>query len=115
MPAPPPTSTCGPRPQLPLLLKLRDVAAGMRHLHELSICHGDLKADNVLLASSSSRVRDDDTGTVAKIADFGLSRVLLPGQSHLSTRCGPGAGVCESCTYRCTRCGLLQYKLNIVH
>ncbi len=74
-----------PCPQLPLVLKLRDVAAGMRHLHELSICHGDLKSDNVLLASSA-RVRGDATGTVAKIADFGLSRVLLPGQTHLSTR-----------------------------
>ncbi|KAG2440597.1 hypothetical protein HYH02_010177 [Chlamydomonas schloesseri] len=40
------------RPQLaPILSCLRDIAAGMAHLHSLNVVHGDLKLANVLMAS----------------------------------------------------------------
>ena len=55
----------------------------MSHLHTRNICHGDLKCENVLLRSDTS----DPDGVTAKVADFGLSRALAAGQSHLSTRC----------------------------
>ena len=65
-----------------VLRRARDVAAGLSHLHSQNICHGDLKCENVLLRSDSS----DPEGVSAKVADFGLSRALAIGQSHLSTR-----------------------------
>ena len=54
----------------------------MSHLHNRNICHGDLKCENVLLKSDTS----EPDGVTAKVADFGLSRALAAGQSHLSTR-----------------------------
>lgn len=42
------------------------------HLHSLNVVHCDLKPENILLRSSSL----DTRGFVAKIADFGLSRVV---------------------------------------
>jgi mitogen-activated protein kinase kinase kinase 11 len=65
-----------------VLRRARDVALGLAHLHAQNICHGDLKCENVLLRSDTS----DPEGVTAKVADFGLSRALAVGQSHLSTR-----------------------------
>jgi mitogen-activated protein kinase kinase kinase 11 len=65
-----------------VLRRARDVAAGLAHLHSQNICHGDLKCENVLLRSDAS----DPERVTAKVADFGLSRALAVGQSHLSTR-----------------------------
>jgi len=52
----------------------RDVARGMRYLHENSLLHRDLKSPNVLLATRNTpqRIQYAD-GLIAKIADFGLS------------------------------------------
>jgi serine/threonine protein kinase len=67
----------------PLLCKLLlDVTHGMAYVHSQGICHGDLKAANVLITSDAS----EPHGCVARVADFGLSRALGMGLSHLSTR-----------------------------
>lgn len=49
----------------------REVAQGMFHLHNSNVIHGDLKPTNVLLNSSTL----DRRGFVAKVSDFGFSRV----------------------------------------
>ncbi|PNW70925.1 hypothetical protein CHLRE_17g739250v5 [Chlamydomonas reinhardtii] len=55
-----------------LVLTAREVAAAMTYLHSRNILHGDLTGTNVLLTASDR----DDRHFVAKVADFGLSRVL---------------------------------------
>mmetsp|Transcript_92379 Transcript_92379/g.197985 ORF Transcript_92379/g.197985 Transcript_92379/m.197985 type:complete len:484 (-) Transcript_92379:96-1547(-) len=64
---------------------LWDIAKGMEHLHNLDpiIVHRDLKSCNVLLAQPISEVNQQPT---AKVADFGLSRVLRSSSTFL-TRC----------------------------
>ncbi|KXZ47521.1 hypothetical protein GPECTOR_34g680 [Gonium pectorale] len=67
-----------------LLRTAREVAQGMCHLHASQIVHGDLKPGNVLLKSS----RADRRGFVAKVGDFGLSR-LLHGADRSHLECEP--------------------------
>ncbi|EMD32514.1 hypothetical protein CERSUDRAFT_161408 [Gelatoporia subvermispora B] len=55
---------------------LRDVAAGMRYLHEHDVVHGDLKGANILI---------DDKGN-ARIADFGLATFHYDGKVETNTR-----------------------------
>ncbi|KAG2432971.1 hypothetical protein HXX76_008699 [Chlamydomonas incerta] len=55
-----------------LLRTAVEMARGLLHLHEMGVVHGDVKPQNVLLASS----RDDRRGFKAKVADFGLAHVL---------------------------------------
>ncbi|KAF9450874.1 kinase-like protein [Macrolepiota fuliginosa MF-IS2] len=54
-------------PDAPRALLVQDVAEGLHYLHQASIVHGDLKAQNIL-------VSDDGR---ALIADFGLSTVAM--------------------------------------
>ncbi|GLT26921.1 hypothetical protein SLA2020_019590 [Shorea laevis] len=68
----------------PLLLKLmRDVVAGLAHLHELGIIHRDLKPQNVLIINEKY--------LCAKVSDMGISKRLLQDKSSLdlhATGCG---------------------------
>jgi serine/threonine protein kinase len=47
----------------------------------VQICHGDLKAQNVLLTSQE---RETGTNILAKVADFGLSVLMGTEQTHVS-------------------------------
>ncbi|KAL6755899.1 kinase-like domain-containing protein [Haematococcus lacustris] len=60
---------------------LKEVVSALIFLHEHKILHGDLKAANVLLASDES----DRRGWIAKVADFGLARVLKD-KNHIKTQ-----------------------------
>ncbi|KAG1750220.1 kinase-like domain-containing protein [Suillus lakei] len=75
------------------LLLLRDIAAGLNHLHTFSftvdghtyfnpVVHGDLTGNNVLIGSDGT----------AYLADFGLSGTLikLTGMTYLAKNCCPG-------------------------
>jgi len=64
---------------------LTDVAQGMEYLHNSQprVLHRDLKSCNVLLTKPIVSATDVPT---AKVADFGLSRVLM-GNSAWMTRC----------------------------
>ena len=48
----------------------------MAYLHGLDILHGDLSGNNILLACNS----DDERGFTAKVADFGMARMLGEGE-----------------------------------
>ena len=53
---------------------MTQVASGMDFLHSIELIHRDLAADNVLLKEES------DGKLVAKICDFGQSRMLYNGK-----------------------------------
>jgi len=60
------------KPDMPVVnATLLDIANAMAYVHSKSIIHSDLTSRNVLLSSSQSSNR----GFVAKVCDFGLSRV----------------------------------------
>ncbi|KAA8546986.1 hypothetical protein F0562_003415 [Nyssa sinensis] len=59
---------------------MQQLAAGLEVLHSHQIIHRDLKPENILLSSPES-------DAVLKIADFGLSRILHPGD-YAETVCG---------------------------
>ncbi|GFR47288.1 hypothetical protein Agub_g8975 [Astrephomene gubernaculifera] len=62
-----------------VLLTALDIARGMAFLHKSNVIHGDLKPSNVLLCSDAA----DPRGFVAKVSDFGLSRIIARGQDSL--------------------------------
>ncbi|GIL48237.1 hypothetical protein Vafri_4913 [Volvox africanus] len=64
------------------LQTLKEVTKALIFLHENRILHGDLKAANVLLSSSDM----DRRGFVAKVSDFGLSRVLAGNRKEIKTQ-----------------------------
>jgi ankyrin repeat protein/serine/threonine protein kinase len=75
-------ASSSPRQKLKLC---RHVAAALLELHLCSISHGDVKLDNVLIVPASGNKPDhvtlsDGTFIVAKLADFGHSVLLKPGE-----------------------------------
>ncbi|MCA9491763.1 MAG: protein kinase [Myxococcales bacterium] len=64
-----------------------DILSGLAAAHAQGLVHRDLKPGNVLIA------RNADGGRTAKIADFGLAKLLDPGRSDMSrTRTGQVMG-----------------------
>jgi serine/threonine protein kinase len=67
----------------------RQLCEGLLTLHnECSVVHRDLKPQNVLFKSETTRARMDDM--VLKIADFGLSRSISRTRSQRDTSSGGG-------------------------
>lgn len=66
------------RPSAILLQFLRDILAGLSHLHDVGIVHRDLKPHNVLI--SSGRMPQ------AKLSDMGISKQLADGVTSLDTQ-----------------------------
>ncbi|DBA90593.1 hypothetical protein WJX77_007250 [Trebouxia sp. C0004] len=60
-----------------IIMTATEIASAMAYLHSLDILHGDLSSNNVLLACNS----DDQRGFTAKVADFGLARMLPQGET----------------------------------
>ena len=58
---------------------LLQAASGIGHLHSSSILHKDVKPANVLMKYQLQELGGQKR-VVAKIADFGISREMLPGQ-----------------------------------
>lgn len=77
----PPIATALRQREVHVVLCLLDIALGLNYLHSAGIVHGDLKPANVLLKAA----RNDRRGFVCKLGDFGLSRMLGQGQSHVDT------------------------------
>ena len=64
---------------------MKQMLAGLRHLHDINIIHRDLKLSNVLLA------KDNQIGLVCKLADFGLATKVSDGKDDnlkRKTMCG---------------------------
>jgi serine/threonine protein kinase len=88
------------------VITAREVAGALEYLHSQNVLHGDLNGNNILLAGAAvSPERGDLRGFTAKVADFGLSRLLAPGgwvgdfgggegmtASSLSGQCAGGGG-----------------------
>jgi len=55
-----------------------DIASGLRFLHSESIIHRDICSDNVLVLHNNG-------APVAKVSDFGMSRILRPDCRSLTT------------------------------
>ncbi|KAG2134521.1 kinase-like domain-containing protein [Suillus clintonianus] len=62
------------------LRMLRQMAAGLKYLHDKGVVHGDLTCTNVLI---------DDDGKL-HLADFGLSMILTESQNTTFNSCHPG-------------------------
>ncbi len=70
---------------LPMSIKracdvLGQIADALEHIHKRSIIHGDVKADNIMLAVESDTSSGGRRRRVARLLDFGLAR--RPGGHH---------------------------------
>jgi serine/threonine protein kinase len=65
---------------LKALMTAREVAGAMEYLHSQNVLHGDLNGNNILLTGAQvTPGAVNKRGFTAKVADFGLSRLLSPG------------------------------------
>lgn len=67
--------------QLPLLyvkLYLYQLSRALSHIHNLGICHRDIKPQNLLV---------DPTTQQLKLCDFGSAKALVPGEPNVSYIC----------------------------
>lgn len=62
------------------LRMLRQIAAGLKYLHDKGVVHGDLTCTNVLMSANQT----------LHLADFGLSVVLSESQNSTFNSCHPG-------------------------
>ena len=65
-------------PQLLVKLYTYQVARGLIYLHELGICHRDIKPQNILVDARSH---------VVKICDFGSAKKLVQGEANVAYIC----------------------------
>lgn len=65
-----------------VLETLKEITRALLELEKQRVVHGDLKPLNVMLSTGDA----DRRGFVAKVTDFGLSRVMRPGQEVIHTR-----------------------------
>lgn len=57
------------------------IAEGLRYLHSQGIVHRDLKPENLLFSTS-------EPDATIKVADFGLSNIIMDDEAMLKTACG---------------------------
>ncbi|MEK6288906.1 MAG: bifunctional serine/threonine-protein kinase/formylglycine-generating enzyme family protein [Acidobacteriota bacterium] len=60
----------------------KQVCAGLSTAHKLGIVHRDIKPDNLMLA------RDEEGALFVKVLDFGIARLLEPGEGGAQTKTG---------------------------
>lgn len=60
----------------------RQICAGLNVAHNLGIVHRDIKPDNIMLS------RDEQESLVVKVLDFGIARLLEPGEDGAKTKSG---------------------------
>lgn len=58
-------------PESKIIDWFRQICLAMQHVHDKNVVHRDLKSQNIFLT---------DNGTVVKVGDFGISRVVATGQ-----------------------------------
>ncbi|GFO07782.1 serine/threonine-protein kinase ctr1 [Plakobranchus ocellatus] len=67
---------------------LRDITSGLAHLHSLSLVHGNLKTQNVLLNNVPGLCEYDNTlPVINKLSDFGLNLLKLDAETSLPKAC----------------------------
>jgi len=80
-----------PLPLLTLLRMLRDIACGVLHLHLEGCIHRDLAARNFLVDQTAGTGGPPGApGLAVRVADFGMSRLLLAQQQSEQPQCGGG-------------------------
>ena len=67
-----------PVPTLYVKLYIYQIARSLAYIHQMGICHRDIKPQNLLL---------DPTSHVVKLCDFGSAKMLVAGESNIAYIC----------------------------